>query len=95
MFSEMRLFGAVSAFSGNCRGLILTSGPALLLLSACAVGPDFKKPAPPPVTGYTASPLQATEATPGVVGGDAQSFLPAAICPATGGPCFIPRRSTI
>ena len=75
MFSEMRLFEAVSAFSEKCRGLILTSGPALLLLSACAVGPDFQKPAPPPVTSYTASPLQATEAAPGVVGGDAQRFL--------------------
>lgn len=48
--------------------------PILLVLSGCAVGPDFKKPAPPDVSGYTAQPLTATPATPGVAGGEAQSF---------------------
>ena len=75
MFSEMRLFEAVSAFAERSRVPVLVGAPALLFLSACAVGPDFQKPAPPPVTGYTASPLQTTEAAPGVVGGDAQRFL--------------------
>jgi NodT family efflux transporter outer membrane factor (OMF) lipoprotein len=73
MFSEMRLFKAVSAFAGRSR--VFAGAPALLLLSACAVGPDFQKPAAPPVTGYTANPVQTTEAAPGVVGGDAQRFL--------------------
>ena len=63
MFSEMRLFNAVSAFSGISRAL-LSGAPALLFLTACAVGPDFKKPAAPQVSGYTAAPFPATRATP-------------------------------
>ena len=47
---------------------------AVLLLSGCAVGPDFKKPDAPPVSGYTPAPLSATESTPGVTGGEAQHF---------------------
>jgi NodT family efflux transporter outer membrane factor (OMF) lipoprotein len=38
------------------------------------VGPDFKKPAAPNVTGYTASPLSTTMATTNVAGGEAQRF---------------------
>jgi NodT family efflux transporter outer membrane factor (OMF) lipoprotein len=51
--------------------------PALLMLSiaGCAVGPDFKPPAAPNVTEYTADPLTDTAATPNVVGGDAQRFV--------------------
>lgn len=52
---------------------------ALLLsaaLTGCAVGPDFKKPAPPDIARYTAQPLSTTEATPGVTGGEAQTFTP-------------------
>jgi NodT family efflux transporter outer membrane factor (OMF) lipoprotein len=50
-------------------------GAALLLLSAgCAVGPNFKKPAPPDVADFTSHPLEATTAVPGAVGGDAQRF---------------------
>jgi NodT family efflux transporter outer membrane factor (OMF) lipoprotein len=37
-------------------------------LSACAVGPNFKTPAPPTVSGYTAEPLAPTAAAPGVAG---------------------------
>src|SRR5215469_1052888 len=44
-----------------------------LLLSGCAVGPDFKKPAPPKVSGYTAEPLPTT-ASANVRGGEAQTF---------------------
>ncbi|HEX3756630.1 MAG TPA: efflux transporter outer membrane subunit [Rhizomicrobium sp.] len=47
---------------------------AALLLSGCAVGPDFKKPAPPTVGAYTPAPLSSTEATPGITGGEAQRF---------------------
>ncbi|HEX5354321.1 MAG TPA: efflux transporter outer membrane subunit [Rhodanobacteraceae bacterium] len=43
-------------------------------LAGCAAGPDFKPPAPPKVSGYTARPLTTTTATPGVAGGGAQSF---------------------
>jgi NodT family efflux transporter outer membrane factor (OMF) lipoprotein len=47
---------------------------AALLLSGCAVGPDFKKPAAPQVSGYTPTPPVTTDATPGVSGGEAQRF---------------------
>lgn len=50
-------------------------GLSLGLLSACAVGPDFKRPAAPDGAGYTTQPLpQATAAAP-VPGGDAQTFV--------------------
>lgn len=75
MFSEMRSFQAVAAFATRSRALVFTSASALLLLSACAVGPDFNKPAPPPVNSYTANPIETTPAVAGVVGGDAQRFL--------------------
>ncbi|HEV2301147.1 MAG TPA: efflux transporter outer membrane subunit, partial [Stellaceae bacterium] len=47
---------------------------ALALLCACTVGPDFKRPAAPEVTGYTQSPLTKT-ASAAVKGGSAQRFL--------------------
>jgi NodT family efflux transporter outer membrane factor (OMF) lipoprotein len=51
-------------------GAIMTA----LLLSGCAVGPDFKKPPPPPVSDYRAAPLSTTDATADVTGGEAQHF---------------------
>ena len=49
---------------------------ALLLAAAagCAVGPNFKKPAAPDVTDYTAAPLSTTAATADIAGGEAQRF---------------------
>ncbi|MGH8157287.1 MAG: efflux transporter outer membrane subunit [Rhodanobacter sp.] len=47
---------------------------ACLLLAGCTVGPDFKKPAAPDVSGYTAHPPSTTAATPGIAGGEAQHF---------------------
>ncbi|WP_081804504.1 efflux transporter outer membrane subunit [Dyella jiangningensis] len=44
------------------------------LMAGCAVGPDFKRPAPPEVSQYTAKPVATTEATEHVAGGDAQRF---------------------
>ena len=41
----------------------------------CAVGPNFKPPAAPKVSGYTASLLTATSSTTNVVGGQAQHFV--------------------
>jgi hypothetical protein len=32
-------------------------GMCLLTLAGCAVGPDFQRPGPPDVTGYTPTPL--------------------------------------
>jgi NodT family efflux transporter outer membrane factor (OMF) lipoprotein len=45
-----------------------------LVAGGCAVGPDFKRPAAPNVSGYTPSPLSATVATTNVAGGTAQRF---------------------
>lgn len=50
------------------------AGLVLLLVSGCAAGPDFKKPAAPAVRGYTAEPLPATTALTNVPGGEAQRF---------------------
>jgi NodT family efflux transporter outer membrane factor (OMF) lipoprotein len=46
---------------------------AALILTGCTVGPDFKKPAPPEVSGYTSQTLGKTESTD-VPGGNAQTF---------------------
>src|SRR5579859_8097674 len=52
--------------------------PALvcLLIAGCAVGPNFKRPAAPPVSGLTDHPLADTVATTNVSGGEAQHFAP-------------------
>ena len=46
----------------------------LLPLAACAVGPDFQKPAAPAVSQYQANPANPTTAIPYVPGGAAQTF---------------------
>jgi NodT family efflux transporter outer membrane factor (OMF) lipoprotein len=45
-----------------------------LLVAGCAVGPDFKKPAAPEVSEYTAAPLVTTAGTDKIPGGQAQHF---------------------
>jgi len=45
------------------------------ILAGCAVGPNFKEPAAPSVSGYTSSPLSATSGATNVVGGEAQRFV--------------------
>lgn len=47
---------------------------AALLIGGCAVGPNFKKPTPPSVNGYTTAPLATTVSTTNVFGGAAQRF---------------------
>jgi NodT family efflux transporter outer membrane factor (OMF) lipoprotein len=49
---------------------------ALALLSGCAVGPDFHRPAPPTVSGYTRESLSPQTASAEVPGGEAQRFRP-------------------
>jgi NodT family efflux transporter outer membrane factor (OMF) lipoprotein len=49
------------------------AGLTLLCMSGCAVGPNFKKPAAPDVSDYTAAPLLTTAAS-SVAGGQAQRF---------------------
>jgi NodT family efflux transporter outer membrane factor (OMF) lipoprotein len=46
----------------------------LLLVASCAVGPNFKRPAAPEVSNYTATPLSTTSSTGSVAGGEAQHF---------------------
>jgi NodT family efflux transporter outer membrane factor (OMF) lipoprotein len=49
-------------------------GLIVLLIAGCAVGPNFKRPAPPDVGDYTAQPLATTATTPNVSGGQPQRF---------------------
>jgi NodT family efflux transporter outer membrane factor (OMF) lipoprotein len=53
----------------------------LLLMAGCTVGPDFKKPAAPKVSGYTAASLATTESVTNVSGGEAQRFVEAGDIP--------------
>jgi NodT family efflux transporter outer membrane factor (OMF) lipoprotein len=46
----------------------------LLLVASCAVGPNFRKPAAPDVSGYTSTPPSTTSSTTAVSGGEAQRF---------------------
>ncbi|MBI3677635.1 MAG: efflux transporter outer membrane subunit [Proteobacteria bacterium] len=53
----------------------LPAALSCLLMAGCAVGPDFKKPAAPEVSDYTAQPLSTTVATDNIPGGEAQRFV--------------------
>jgi NodT family efflux transporter outer membrane factor (OMF) lipoprotein len=53
---------------------LIAAALCVVLSCGCAVGPNFKKPAPPQVSGYTREPLTTTAATVNVSGGDAQHF---------------------
>ncbi|MBS0461126.1 MAG: efflux transporter outer membrane subunit [Proteobacteria bacterium] len=44
------------------------------MLGGCTVGPDFQRPAPPPVERYDREQITATQATPGLADGQAQHF---------------------
>jgi outer membrane protein TolC len=45
------------------------------ILAACAVGPNFKKPAAPEAAGYTPTPLSTTVAAANTAAGNAQRFV--------------------
>jgi NodT family efflux transporter outer membrane factor (OMF) lipoprotein len=47
----------------------------LSLFVGCAVGPNYKRPAPPQVDGYTPTPPTTTASAPNVSGGEAQQFV--------------------
>jgi len=64
------------------RVLHVTLVLAATLVAGCAVGPDFKKPAPPQVSGYTTGPLPTTASSANVVGGEAQRFAEGGQIPA-------------
>ena len=55
---------------------VQTMMPLLLsgLLAGCAAGPDFKRPAPPNATSYTATPMPAQTASAAAALGNAQTF---------------------
>jgi NodT family efflux transporter outer membrane factor (OMF) lipoprotein len=48
---------------------------AVLLTAGCAVGPRFKRPAPPTDGGYTPTPISTTSSTSNTAGGEAQHFV--------------------
>ncbi|HEV3098606.1 MAG TPA: efflux transporter outer membrane subunit [Candidatus Udaeobacter sp.] len=55
----------------------IARGPVIagfLLSVSCAVGPNFKSPAAPDVSGYTSTPLSTTSSTVNAAGGEAQHF---------------------
>ncbi len=54
---------------------------ACLALAGCAAGPNFRRPAAPEVSDYTAHPVLSTDAAPGVAGGEAQRFVKGADIP--------------
>jgi NodT family efflux transporter outer membrane factor (OMF) lipoprotein len=54
--------------------LSVTAALALLLMAGCAVGPNFKKPAAPEVSDYTAPALSTTAASANISGGESQRF---------------------
>ena len=58
------------------RGLPLAAAIlSAAVLCACAVGPNFKRPAAPTVSDYTSARLGGTSATPNTSAGEAQRFL--------------------
>jgi NodT family efflux transporter outer membrane factor (OMF) lipoprotein len=64
---------ANSPESRVARHLVVTT--VLLCAAGCVVGPNFEKPAPPPVSGYTPERSVATSSAPTVEGGNAQTLV--------------------
>jgi NodT family efflux transporter outer membrane factor (OMF) lipoprotein len=63
------------AYSPQRWALPLAATLACLLMTGCAMGPDYKKPAAPVVSDYITNPLTTTASSPGVAGGEAQRFV--------------------
>src|SRR6266403_741835 len=77
-----REIGADGPTGGRRRGALATMAAlSAMLCAACAVGPDFHRPAPPDVQGYVREPLGGTATAP-VAAGAAQSFSAGAEVPA-------------
>ena len=55
-------------------GLALLWTAAVLLMSGCAAGPDFVRPAKPDAVSYTPEPLPKSTASVPVIGGEVQTF---------------------
>lgn len=71
----------MSSFILKSQARRFIAAATLMLAAGCAVGPNFKKPAPPNVSGYTPQPLPASTAATKVAGGQAQSFVEGADIP--------------
>ena len=67
-------------FTRKSRVVAVTSASfvalALLITAGCAVGPNFKRPAAPNVPGYAPRLPSTTSSSPGVSGGEPQTFAP-------------------
>jgi hypothetical protein len=64
--------------AGGVLLAVLPGVMAAVLLGACAVGPDFSRPAPPAVHAYTHEPLAASSVT---ADSETQHFTPGAAVP--------------
>jgi NodT family efflux transporter outer membrane factor (OMF) lipoprotein len=62
------------SWSKSALGIVVCLA-AVLLLAGCAVGPDFARPAPPAVTGYTPELTPEQTASAPIAGGEAQHFV--------------------
>ena len=58
------------------RQVLGSCSPPRSSFAGCVVGPNFKSPAPPNVTGYTSTPPSGTSSVPNLPGGEAQQFVP-------------------
>jgi NodT family efflux transporter outer membrane factor (OMF) lipoprotein len=67
-------FGRLIANSSPTRALALVAALAGVLMAGCAVGPDFKRQAPPADGDYTGQPPATTETSTNITGGEAQRF---------------------
>jgi len=67
---------SASLRNAQCKSRVkpLIAASILALLAACAVGPNFKRPAPPEVSDYVPAPLATTTSTANTVGGEPQRF---------------------
>lgn len=63
------------ALKGKSRVVRIIANCLALLAAGCAVGPNFKKPAAPNVTGYTPTPISTTSSTANVSGGETQHLV--------------------
>ena len=82
MNSLLRLTSKFRPFSQPRRPRRLALLASLgLWLAGCAVGPDFKQPHPPQVSGYTSEPLPSRTASAQGPGGQPQHFLEGADLP--------------
>jgi NodT family efflux transporter outer membrane factor (OMF) lipoprotein len=60
--------------TGELRTRPVVATVAALVVTGCAVGPNFHRPAAPDVGSYTPAPASQTVATPQVSGGESQRF---------------------